>query len=102
MVEWPSLGWASGWGRAVGSAVMSGLHYGRSDRRHNCHIGGIVSDVTDDVLPSRRERRAVETRAAIVEAARSLFEEQGFADTTVDEIAGRADIAPRTFFRYFE
>jgi AcrR family transcriptional regulator len=57
--------------------------------------------VTDDVLLGRRERRAAETRAAIVGAARTLFEEQGFADTTVDEIAARADIAPRTFFRYF-
>jgi AcrR family transcriptional regulator len=42
-----------------------------------------------------------ETRSALVEAARALFHEKGFVETTVDEIAERADVAQRTFFRYF-
>ena len=49
----------------------------------------------------RRDRKKQATRAAIVEAALDLFEEQGFAATTVDEIAERADVAQRTFFRHF-
>ncbi len=51
--------------------------------------------------PTRRERKMLETRDAIVRAAESLFVEHGFGETTIEQIADRADIAPRTFFRYF-
>src|SRR5262245_6895498 len=51
--------------------------------------------------PSPRARRVAKTRRAIVDAARDLFEEQGYDRTTIDQIADRADIAARTFFRYF-
>ena len=51
--------------------------------------------------PSLRQRHADRTRAAIIGAALELFDECGFAAATVDDIAARADIAPRTFFRYF-
>jgi AcrR family transcriptional regulator len=54
-----------------------------------------------DARPSRRERKAATTRRAIVASARRLFEEHGYAETTVDQIAEDADVAPRTFFRYF-
>lgn len=30
-----------------------------------------------------------------------LFESQGYAETTIDQIAEASDISPRTFFRYF-
>ena len=50
---------------------------------------------------TRRERKRLDTRAAIAGAALDLFEEQGYVATTIDEIAERADVARRTFFRYF-
>jgi AcrR family transcriptional regulator len=52
-------------------------------------------------MPSLRERHAERTRDAIVAAAYELFAAKGYAETTIDEIAERADVAPRTFFRYF-
>ncbi|MCU1454699.1 MAG: transcriptional regulator, TetR family [Acidimicrobiales bacterium] len=52
-------------------------------------------------MPSLRQRHTERTRDAIVAAAFDLFAAKGFAETTIDEIAERADIAPRTFFRYF-
>jgi TetR/AcrR family transcriptional regulator, regulator of mycofactocin system len=60
----------------------------------------VDSDLSPHEL-SPRERRMAKTRRAIIDAARELFDEQGYNETTIDQIADRADIAPRTFFRYF-
>jgi AcrR family transcriptional regulator len=52
-------------------------------------------------MSSLRQRHTERTRDAIVAAAFELFAAKGYAETTIDEIADRADVAPRTFFRYF-
>jgi AcrR family transcriptional regulator len=54
-----------------------------------------------DAAPGRRERRKQEVRARLLAAARALFEQKGFAATTVDEICERADVAQKTFFNHF-
>ena len=48
-----------------------------------------------------RERKKAKTRAAIRDHAIRLFEEQGYASTTVEQIAEAAEVSPSTFFRYF-
>ncbi|MFJ3218251.1 TetR family transcriptional regulator [Kitasatospora sp. NPDC086801] len=48
-----------------------------------------------------RDRKKARTRETIRTAALDLFEEQGFERTTVDQICRRADVAHRTFFRYY-
>ncbi len=52
--------------------------------------------------PSRFERRRRENRAALLEAALELFQQQGVRATRLEEICERADVAPRTFFNHFE
>ncbi|MCK6067093.1 TetR family transcriptional regulator [Microbacterium sp. EYE_512] len=46
-------------------------------------------------------RRKLDTARDIHRAALDLFEEQGVRDTTVAQIAERAGVSRRTFFRYF-
>jgi AcrR family transcriptional regulator len=48
-----------------------------------------------------RARKKAATELAIVDAAMKLFARQGFAVTTIDEIAVAAGIGRRTVFRYF-
>ena len=48
-----------------------------------------------------RERKKRATRAAIHDAGMRLFAEQGFARTTVDQIAEAADVSRATVFTYF-
>lgn len=52
-------------------------------------------------VPDLRERRRQETRHEITRVALTLFEQQGAAATTVDEIARTAGVSPSTFFRCF-
>ncbi|HEV7647484.1 MAG TPA: TetR family transcriptional regulator [Actinophytocola sp.] len=48
-----------------------------------------------------RERKKAKTKLAIQGHAVRLFREQGYAATTMDQIAEAAEVSPSTVFRYF-
>src|SRR3984957_17030504 len=51
--------------------------------------------------PDRQKRRKRRTRQAIQTAALELFAERGYRENTINEIAERADVAPRTVTVHF-
>jgi AcrR family transcriptional regulator len=59
----------------------------------------MISDL-DPKTPLRERKKRETSRRAMTNALR-LFEERGYDEVTVEEIADAATISPRTFFRYF-
>ena len=55
----------------------------------------------NDVQYPLRERRKRRTRAALVDAGRELFGRNGFAATTMEQIAEQADVHVQTLYRHF-
>jgi len=65
-------------------------------RQHNGHVPADAAPAT-----GLRERKKARTRTAIQHHALRLFTEQGYAATTVEQVAEAADVSPSTVFRYF-
>ena len=56
---------------------------------------------SDSDALNRFERRKLELRGRILDAAADLFECDGVHATTVESLCERADVARRTFFNHF-
>jgi AcrR family transcriptional regulator len=52
-------------------------------------------------MVGRRERTKAANRAAILDAARTVFAEQGYEGASVRDIIRRTDLASGTFYNYF-
>lgn len=52
--------------------------------------------------PSSRAMKAMQTRARLVDAAKEMFQDKGFLETTVADIVKRAGVAHGTFYTYFQ
>ena len=56
---------------------------------------------TDSLVLQMRAKRSEMMASELEAIALRLFEERGFADVTVEDIASEAHISARTFYRYF-
>ncbi len=58
-------------------------------------------DDKERLVESRIERKKKETRQKIIKVAMDLFQNQGFNQTTMEQIADKTDIARKTLYNYF-
>jgi AcrR family transcriptional regulator len=62
-------------------------------------------EATENLAPGevlgRREKRKLETRERIEQAAYSLFKEFGIDDVSIEQICATADVARRTFYGHY-
>ena len=63
-------------------------------------MAGPVKQPQPSDFPRRRER-ARATRRRVLDAARALFIERGYVATTIDAIAGGANVSPETVYATF-
>src|SRR3954463_6735668 len=55
-----------------------------------------------DRMKTRRAEQAEGTRSALIEAARSLFAERGYADVATEEIVAAARVTRGALYYHFE
>lgn len=55
-----------------------------------------------ETLPGPRSRKGERTRARLVDAAKHVFEQQGFLDARVSDIAEAAGLSHGSFYHYFD
>jgi AcrR family transcriptional regulator len=55
-----------------------------------------------DARGGPRSRKGVQTRARLLEAAKAIFEENGFLEARISDIAERAGLSHGSFYHYFD
>jgi len=86
-------------GMRSGPGDRSGAEY--AEHMADLVVDPVVTPVAAAPRPSLRDRKKDATRQLIEDVAWRLFIEHGYEATTVQDIADAANVAPRTFFRYY-
>jgi AcrR family transcriptional regulator len=57
--------------------------------------------MSDEQRPGLRERKRIELKRRLVDAAIALYLEQGYQETRIEDITAAVNVSRRTFFDYF-
>jgi AcrR family transcriptional regulator len=60
------------------------------------------TETTEPNKATPRSRKGEQTRARLIEAAKSVFEESGFLEARISDIAERAGLSHGSFYHYFD
>ncbi len=66
------------------------------------NVARASGDETSDVRHPTLSRKGMRTRARLVEAAKEVFERDGFLEARIVDIAETAKLAPGGFYHYFD
>jgi AcrR family transcriptional regulator len=59
-------------------------------------------EAISDIRSGPRSRKGVQTRARLLDAAKQVFEERGFLEARISDIAERAGVSHGAFYHYFD
>ncbi len=57
---------------------------------------------SDQLTATTRSRKGAQTRARLIKSAQSVFEDTGFLEARISDIADRAGLSHGSFYHYFE
>ena len=60
------------------------------------------TDASTEQTPAPRSRKGAQTRARLLEAAKRVFEEDGFLEARISDIAEGAGLSHGSFYHYFD
>src|SRR5207253_6544104 len=81
-----------------------GVHVGdhRSVKPTSTSGSAAARTANGEAAKGPRSRKGVQTRARLLDAAKQIFEENGFLEARISDIAQRAGLSHGSFYHYFD
>jgi len=70
--------------------------------RHSRQVSAVADEGEGEERTAPRSRKGVLTRARLLDAAKQIFEEHGFLEARISDIAERAGLSHGAFYHYFD
>src|SRR3954464_6299717 len=67
-----------------------------------CRLSAVSAAGTQEAPTRPRSPKGVRTRARLLEAAKEIFEEDGFLDARISDISERAGLSHGAFYHHFD